>query len=200
MENEERMELEEDIAKKLKNEVLLLLVLLLNKNISKLKARPIKEFTLALTILFRKYLHKINIKVSKNMWDKHQLILDSELEDIREANDLIAEQWTLGVPGVIASYVMSQYLLGQESEIIKKNGLIFASKKIDMMVSTFITQVAVSVLKSVNLDHREMVWDATLDSKTCKTCRKKHGTIIDIEKDELPPEHPFCRCRLIPGG
>jgi len=39
----------------------------------------------------------------------------------------------------------------------------------------------------------EATWNAILDSRTCKKCRRKNGSKIT---NTLPPLHPYCRCTI----
>lgn len=43
-----------------------------------------------------------------------------------------------------------------------------------------------------------VMWDATLESNTCKHCSDKDGDKYEIDKAPYLPEHPNCRCCLIP--
>ncbi len=39
-------------------------------------------------------------------------------------------------------------------------------------------------------------WLASIDEKTCRECRRRHGKIYS-KKDRIsprPPLHPYCRC------
>ncbi len=46
---------------------------------------------------------------------------------------------------------------------------------------------------------RQMRWRTAGDSKVCPACRARDGMIVD-PKDQSPPLHPNCRCRLEPIG
>lgn len=46
---------------------------------------------------------------------------------------------------------------------------------------------------------QKVLWDATLDKKTSEKCASLDGKIFDIDSDyPKPPNHPNCRCCLIP--
>ncbi len=36
------------------------------------------------------------------------------------------------------------------------------------------------------------------DMKTCKPCKDNHGKIYDISAKRYQPEHPYCRCLILP--
>lgn len=51
-------------------------------------------------------------------------------------------------------------------------------------------------IPSINYKH----WLATLDIKTCKECRSRHGHVYQIDEPVTPepPLHVNCRCKIIP--
>lgn len=40
----------------------------------------------------------------------------------------------------------------------------------------------------------KVIWNATLDFKTCGTCKSRHGEIYDLNDAPEMPAHPKCRC------
>ena len=42
-------------------------------------------------------------------------------------------------------------------------------------------------------------WEAIyLDNKTCQNCREKHGKVYVFGAERYQPEHPHCRCSVVP--
>ena len=44
----------------------------------------------------------------------------------------------------------------------------------------------------------KVVWHASIDIKTCDTCRTLHGQVFDIDNAPDNPAHPRCRCTWLP--
>ncbi len=44
----------------------------------------------------------------------------------------------------------------------------------------------------------KVAWHASIDIKTCDTCRTLHGQVFDIDKAPDNPAHPRCRCTWLP--
>ncbi len=45
---------------------------------------------------------------------------------------------------------------------------------------------------------KKVMWDATLESNTCEHCSTKDGNRYEIDEAPYLPDHPNCRCCLIP--
>lgn len=45
---------------------------------------------------------------------------------------------------------------------------------------------------------KKVEWLATLESRTCDVCRQLDGKVFELNKAEKAPQHPFCRCTLVP--
>ncbi|MEY8321823.1 minor capsid protein, partial [Lachnospiraceae bacterium 46-61] len=45
---------------------------------------------------------------------------------------------------------------------------------------------------------KKVAWHASIDIKTCDTCRSLHGQVFDIDNAPDNPAHPRCRCTWLP--
>lgn len=45
---------------------------------------------------------------------------------------------------------------------------------------------------------KKVMWSATLESNTCDVCADNDGKIFDLDDAPHLPEHPNCRCALVP--
>lgn len=60
----------------------------------------------------------------------------------------------------------------------------------------FINVASTTAYKKLKL--KKVMWYARIDERTCPVCGDLHTQTFDIDQVPTIPQHPNCRCRLIP--
>lgn len=87
------------------------------------------------------------------------------------------------------------------SDMIRRDVEDISRKRVDRIVRTEIVKASnqgtVDVMEEAGVER--VIWLATLDNRTCETCRGFHETVWDIGDAPRPVQdsHPNCRCTLI---
>lgn len=72
-----------------------------------------------------------------------------------------------------------------------------ASRVINTEVARAVTEGQINAYKNSGIV-KYVMWDATLESNTCEHCQELDGNKYELDKAPNVPDHPNCRCCLIP--
>lgn len=108
------------------------------------------------------------------------------------------------LPKLLSETLFRGISLGYGADMLAKMARVklkdFSKYQIHRLVTTetaHITEIAnLSSYRESGIKRVE--WLATLESHTCDICRQLDGKKFDIEKAQKAPQHPYCRCTLIP--
>lgn len=122
-----------------------------------------------------------NIKFSDRIWDNHDKLINRLYKDISKS---------------LVNGASPEKLARQ----IKKDFGVTAyqaSRLINTEVARAMSQAQDEIYNSSDVV-KSVMWDATLDNLTSEECAALDGKIFPKDDHPSPPQHPNCRCCLIP--
>lgn len=116
--------------------------------------------------------------------------------------EAVVDSLTSNINKNVSSTIKTSYMLKTPTEDVNDR----LSTKVDMLrkniekeaqtINTSTFRITDYLIFKANKE--EVIYDATLDTKTCPECASLHGKMFKASEAPLLPKHVNCRCSLVP--